>query len=352
MNGKKLKILMWSIVLTITFGAYFVHLIGFIFVYRDIWAKVVLFAFLGVVITFILAPLFHELGHLIFGLCCGFRLVSITLSFIKLKFYKKFEISFVKPYAFGETVFLPKTPNKYPEKLKVTIIGGLLFSAIYMLFGMLVVFLSTNLDCVLIFGLSYHISAYVLLLNVLPFKSDSDGMILLSFTIKSDVYEEMLNNVLSAEAEIMCGTEPKDVSARYLTEFYVSYDYYSVLLKYLRYIAFLWRDEETAFKELFDISDLNKIPDGLYETVYKELFFASVVRGDDAFIKANEEVVIGYLESDDSPSNYRIHSAYRQYKGDVEWANIIIETGLKTLGEDNGFDKYERRLLSLMKNSD
>ncbi len=352
MKGKKLKVLAWTIILIITFGAYLLHLIGFILAYQNVFGKVLLFAFLGVIITFILAPLFHELGHLIFGLFSGLKLVSFTLYFIKLKFYKKFAISFVKPYAFGETVFLPKNPEKYPEKLKNTTLGGLLFSVVYMLAGMLVAFLSTNFYCALMFGLSYHISAYILLVNALPFKSDSDGALLLSFSNKNGVYEEMLTNVLSAHAEIMCGTEPKDVSARYLTEFHVSYDYYSVLLKYFRYIAFLWRDEESAFKELFDVSDLDKIPDSLYETIYKEIFFASIVRGDKAFIKANEEVVIGYLDNDDSPSNYRIHAAYRQYKGDSDWAKLIIESGLKALGDDNGFEKYEKRLLSLMKDND
>ena len=349
MNGKKFKNIMFIIVLLMTFGAYFVHFIGILYLYSDVWAQVLLYALLGVLISFILAPFVHELGHLIVGLILGFRLVSFNLSFIKLQFYKKFRISLVKPYAFGETVFLPKTPDKYPEKLRLTTIAGLVFSVAYMLVGMAIVFLSTNLKLVLLLGIPYHVSAYVLLLNVLPFKSDSDGALLFSYSLKGSVYNEMTYNVLSASAEIMCGVEPKDVSARYLTEFYLSYDYYSVMLKYLRYIAFLWRDEESAFKELFDISDLDKVPDSLYEIVYKELFFASVVRGDVGFIKAHEDIVVGYLE-DDSPSNYRIHAVYRQFKGDEEWAKIIIDSGLKNLSGDDGLSKYEKRLLLAMKN--
>ena len=349
MNGRKLKFIMWGAVVLMTFGAYLVHYIGIMYLYRNDWAHVLLYAFLGLLLSFILAPLLHELGHLIMGLISGFKLVSFNISFIKFTFYKKFKISIVNPYVFGETVFLPKTPNKYPEKLKATTIAGLVSSVIYMLFGMSIVFLSTNLDLVLLFGIPYHVSAYLLILNVLPFKSDSDGALLFSYSLKGNVYNEMVSNVLYASAEIMCGVEPKDVSARYLTEFYVSYDYYSVMLKYLRYIAFLWHDEESAYKELFDISDLSKLPDSLYEIIYKELFFVSVVRGDVGFIKANEETVIGYLD-DDNPSNYRIHATYRMYKGDDEWAKILIESGLKNLNGDDGLSKYERRLLSAMKN--
>lgn len=348
MNSKKLKIIMWIAVLLMTLGAYLVHFIGILYLYSDLWAQVLLYAFLGLLISLFLAPLIHELGHLIVGLVVGFRLVSFNVSFIKLQFYKKFKISIVKPYAFGETVFIPKSPEKYPEKLRATIIAGLVASVIYMLVGMAIVFLSTNLESVLLFGIPYHVSAYILMLNVLPFKSDSDGALVFFYSLKGSVYNEMTSNVLSAMAEIMCGTEPKDVSARYLTEFYVSYDYYSVMLKYLRYIAFLWRDEESAFKELFDVSDLSKIPDSLYETIYKELFFASIVRGDSGFIKANEDTVIGYLD-DDSPSNYRIHAAYRLYKGDDNWAKILIDSGIKNLNDDDGLSRYEKRLLTAMK---
>lgn len=348
MNSKKLKNLIYAIIVLMTFGAYLVHFIGILYPYSDLWVHVSLYAFLGVLITLILAPLVHELGHLIMGLILGFRLVSFNFSFIKLQFYKKFKISLVKPYVFGETVFLPKTPEKYTEKLRLTSIAGIVFSTLYMLAGVAIVFLSTNLDVVLLFGISYHLSAYILLVNALPLKSDSDGALIFSYGLKGDVYKEMVSNALSASAEIMCGVEPKDVSARYLTEFSLSYDYYSVMLKYLRYIAFLWRDEESAFKELFDISDLDKIPDSLYQTVYKELFFASVVRGDDKFIKNHEDIVVGYLE-DGSPSNYRIHAVYRQYKGDVDWANILIEAGLKNLDENDGLSKYEKRLLTAMK---
>ncbi len=348
MNGKRLKIIMFSTLIIVTLTAYLAHFISFMIAYSDRWAEVLLYSFLGIALTLFLAPLAHELGHLTVGLFCGFRVVSFTFLFIKFQFYKKFKISLVKPYAFGETALMPKTSNDYPKRLRATTMGGVIFSVAYMLLGMMVVFLSTDLRLVLLFGISYHISTYVLLLNVLPFKSDSDGVILFSYSLKGGVYLEMMNNVLSAEAEVMCGVEPKDLSAKLLTEFQVSYDYYSVMLKYLRYIAFLWRDEESAFKELFDISDLDQIPESLYETVYKELFFASVVRGDEAFVKAHEEIVVGYLEGDDSPSNYRIHAAYRAYRGDGEWAKIIISSGLKEISPITGLDKYELRLLKAM----
>ncbi len=187
---------------------------------------------------------------------------------------------------------------------------------------------------------------------MLPLREDNDGALLIFYYVKGGVYSELITNVQTIEAEIMCGVEPKDVSSHLLMEFAPSYDYYSVLLKYYRYIAFLWRDEETAFKELFQISDLDKLPDSLYETIYKELFFASIIRGDKSFVLNNEEVVVGYLERQKSPSDFRIHSAYRLFKGDNEWAKLIIESGLKSLQESSGIEKYERRLLEAMQSND
>ena len=352
MKSEKLKILLWGVVLAMTLGAFLIHFISILVAYYHMWAQVLLYSFLGLAITAFLAPLCHELGHVIVGLFCGFRLVSFSIGFLRFSFYKKFKVSFIGFHDFGETIMLPTTPKNYPEKLRATTIAGLIVSVIYMLVGMGIVFLSRNFYVVLLFGISYHLSAYVLLVNVLPFREDNDGALLISYYVKGGIYSELVENVQNAQAEIMCGIEPKDVSSHLLMEFAPSYDYYSVLLKYYRYIAFLWRDEETAFKELFQISDLDRVPDSLYETIYKELFFASIVRQDEAFILNHEEIVIGYLEKEESPSDYRIHSAYRLYKGDTKWANLIIESGLKNLGDDTGIEKYEKRLLLAMKNND
>ncbi len=352
MKSKNIKILLWGVVLAITLGAFLIHFISILVVYNHIWAQVLLYSFLGLVITAFLAPLCHELGHIVVGLCCGFRLVSFTIGFLRFSFDKKLKISLVGFHEFGETVMLPKTPKNYPEKLRATTIAGLLVSVIYMLVGMGIVFLSKNFYVVLLFGISYHLSAYVLLVNALPFREDNDGSLLISYYVKGGVYSELVENVQNVEAEIMCGVEPKDVSSHLLMEFAPSYDYYSVLLKYYRYIAFLWRDEESAFKELFQISDLDKLPDSLYETVYKELFFASIIRGDTAFVLKHEDIVIGYLEKHESASDFRIHSAYRLFKGDNDWAKLIIESGLKTLRDTTGIEKYEKRLLVAMKNND
>ena len=353
LTTKKSKVLIFSLIVIITLGSFVVHFLGILLAFKSNWLYIVLMSLLGLFITSIIASLFHELGHLIFGLFSGLKLVELKIAFISLKFDKKFTISFVKPKEFGETVFMPKNTTNYSFKLRMATLGGLVFSLIYLLFGMTIVFISSNLQLVLLFGVSYHLSFYILLVNAIPFSGSSDGTLLYSYYFKGGLSCELIDNVLSANAEILLGTMPKDVNSYYLTDFAVSYDYYLVMLKYYRYLAFLWRDEESAFKELFQISDISKLPDELYEPIYKELFFASVIRGDSSFIKNNEEIIIGYLENNSSPQDYRIHASYRLYTGENEWAKLIIESGLKALENEvqTGFVKYEKEFLLILKSN-
>ena len=351
MEKRKLKILLWCLILIATLGVYIFHFAGFVIAYKDRVIEVAIYSILGLLLTSILAPLIHELGHLISGVICGFKLRSFTIGFLKLSFKNKFKISLVKPNLFGETAMLPKSTNNYSKKLRITVFSGLIFSLALMLVQMTVLFLCKDLTLVLLFGLPYHLSTYLLVMNLIPFSETSDGYLLFTYYVKGGIYKEIIDNALSVSAEIYLGTRPESVSSHLLTEFSPKYDYYSVLLKYYRYLAFLCRDEDFAFKVLFDISDLDKIPESLYETVYKELFFASIVRGDDNFIRNNEDIVIGYLEKEESPSDYRIHATYRMYKGDGDWARLIVKSGLKNLSDSDGITKFEKNLLEAMNNA-
>ena len=61
MKSKKLKILLWGIVLAMTLGAFLIHFISILVAYSQMWAQVLLYTFLGLVITAFFAPLFLNL---------------------------------------------------------------------------------------------------------------------------------------------------------------------------------------------------------------------------------------------------------------------------------------------------
>ncbi len=74
----------------------------------------------------------HELGHLIFGLIAGLKLLSVKILWFKFDFEHGFKIKAEKADSLGETVFLPKNDKRVSLKVAVSILGGLL-ATIYIL---------------------------------------------------------------------------------------------------------------------------------------------------------------------------------------------------------------------------
>lgn len=353
MKNKTLKIISYALIVLVPLVLYLYQFFSLYAVYKNYTAELILYSLLGLVITLFIASLVHELGHIIVGKACGLKVAVIKILFLNFSFEDKFKLSLCNPINFGETTLLPKTQENYSKKVVKSAIGGLSFSLVYMLIGMMLVAFCKNVSIVLIFGISYHLSAYVLLINLVPLNEESDGFLVFNYFFKSESERFIIDNALNSTAQIMCGVQPKDLDSRLLTEFPLKVGYYSVVIKYYRYLACLWRDEERAFKELFEISDLDKISYSLYEDVYKELFYSSIIMKDENFIKNNKDVVIGYIEKESSPVDYRIHASYRIYTGEKEWAKMIINSGISNLEKQAkyGNASYEIELLKRLKES-
>lgn len=350
MKKDKLQIISWILIFLLVLAFFVLQLVATIIKTDLKWFVAVGYAVLGGIITSIIASIIHELGHVLCGLIIGLKLYSFNVAFLKFSFNGKFKISFVKPNFFGETILVPKTPENYAKKFVISSIWGLVASLVVLAVGLVVAFYSKNVYVYLVFGLSYHVSAYLLLMNLLPIIDNNDGALILTYFLKDEGYKKVLNNSLNISYETMLGKTPFEVSPAYLMAFNASYDYFSVLLKYYRYLAFLWQSVESATKELYDISDLDKLPISLYEIIYKELFYVSILNGDDNYVKKHEDVVVGFLQGHKQAQDYRIHATYRNYKGDVEWAKLIVNSGITALnGSVDGLDKYEAMLLEKIK---
>ena len=66
---------------------------------------------------------------------------------LKLSFENRLKLSLEKANDLGETVFVPKNDNKVSSKVALTILGGLVFSMLLLLIGLLfmVLFFDSNL---------------------------------------------------------------------------------------------------------------------------------------------------------------------------------------------------------------
>ncbi len=283
--------------------------------------------FAGIIITLFLSSLFHELGHLVFALFAGLKIYSFTVLFLQIQFRpKKFpKIKFVLPANFGDTGLFPKKVEKFSKKVFISTIGGVVFSLIYLAFGIISLYLG-DYYTYCIFGITFPITAYIILVNVIPFTEDSDGGLLFNM-LAGGKFKRIIENCLNATASVMLGVEPKDLDSRLLAEFTSDCDIYSVRIIYLRYLAYFRRDSERGVKELISICNSEKLDEYFYMAIFKELFYNALINKDDEYIKANCEEAVNYLSYELHPSDYRIHATYRLYTGEVEWAKLIVKEG-------------------------
>lgn len=350
MSNKKLKqVLAFSITIAVIL-LYILHFSTVIIAFSNEWLKYLLLAILGLFITVILASLVHELGHIICGLILGFKIDYLSILFIKFTFAKKFKISLIFPFEFGETGLTPKNSKNYPDKIVACAISGLIGSLIYMLFGMLVATTTSSIETFVVFGLSYHLSAYIFLINLLPLSSTSDGELLFSKLFKKDRDKVIFNNALQLGADISLGVNPQDVDGELLKFYDESGDKYSMQILYFRYLSYFPNDDIGGFKQLDKIKDLNVLEGEEYIAVLKEKFFKALVLKEQDFIEKYQEEVVDYLSEYSSPSDYRIHATYRIYQGEYEWAKLIINDGLNNIDNFSikGLVKLEKSILKSM----
>lgn len=306
---------------------------------------------LGLILNVFLSSLIHELGHIFFGVLCGLKPVSLTVCFIKISFLKSLKIKLVPFNFFGYTEFVPKDIDGYPSKVFKTTLGGVIFSVLFLIFEIILsnLFLS-NLVIFTLFGMQYLLTLYLLLINIIPFINDNDGNLLFQL-LSSGRERNLIENSLILDALILKGEEPKNINPILLSIYSKDYSVNSVKIIYLRYLSLLEINEEKAFLELEKISNLEKLPRVVYDEILKELFFVAILKKDDIFIAENEDYVLNLLSKEDSPNNYRVHASYRLYKGDNEWAKLIISGGIENLENfaEKGLALTEKRFLLSLK---
>lgn len=307
--------------------------------------------FVGFIATIFLSSLFHELGHLVFALFSGLKIYSFTVLFFKLEFRTKKlpKIRLVFPNNFGDLELLPKKAENFSRKVFVSTLGGAIFSLIYLAFGITMLYVGSYY-AYCIFGITFPITAYIILVNVIPFSENSDGGLLFNM-LAGGKLKKVIENSLNATANVILGVEPKDLDSRLLAEFTQECDIYSVRIIYLRYLAYFRRDGERAIKELITVCDSERLDEYFYATIFKELFYNAVINKDDAYVKANCEEAVNYLSYESHPSDYRIHAVYRLYTNEVEWAKLIVNEGEKKLPNfaEKGIVKQELECLKDIK---
>ncbi len=313
---------------------------------------VVLSIVFGVIITYLLNSVVHEIGHLIAGLIVGLKFNSIQFLWIFIgKEGKKIKIRLKKSNGeVGVTELIPTSKHKVLDKYVVSTLGGLIATFLLLTAQILICFLSKSLVLYASLGITFPITAYILLINVFPTFENNDGYFVYTY-LQGGENRKVCQNYYEATALLYLGVEPSEIEASLLIDYLVESEY-AVGIRYLRYLAYIQSDEERALKELRKISDLSKFT-SIKEEVFEELFFSALTIGDEIFIKTYEQDAVKIFEKQDRPQSYRTHAVYRIKNGEVDWAKLILKSGIEFC--DNyavkGVAKAEKRYMQLILNN-
>ena len=127
-------------------------------------------AIVGIALSVMLAPIVHELGHVLFAVKNGMRIMLVKcfcFRYQRVDGNKRF--SFVSPFLPDETQVTPKFSGNMKKRVARYTLGGLIFSGIFLVLLAVIAWLWTAFlgNAYLLFGMLPY-AIYLLLLNAAP----------------------------------------------------------------------------------------------------------------------------------------------------------------------------------------
>lgn len=314
------------------------------------FARVIAYSVLGCLITLFANIFLHEIFHLIFGAFAGLKFSELQLFFLNLKKKgKKIKFKFKgADGVFGYSLMATDNPDGAMKKYVVSSFGGLLISFLIIVSQVVVSLSVKDLFLVVAIGNTLPISVYIFLINLLPVFENNDGSLIYLYAMGGEK-KATCENYFKAVALLNSGVEPSNLDSKYLIKSDADFTY-GAKIAYLRYLAYITSDEEEAFKELYSLSDLSKHQD-MYDEIFEEMFFSAILMDDKKFIKNNENYAIKIFENPIRPQTFRVHASYRVYTEELDWAKLIVDSGISFCEdyEVKGIAKAEKSYLELIK---
>ena len=287
----------------------------------------ILYAVLGVLAFYLINAIVHELAHVISGAIAGLKPYSVQILnlFIGKDESGKFKVCFKRSYGeLGSTVLMPKNSEKVFEKHVISAFCALLSNLIVMVVQCVVALTTSSLFVYSFIGVSFPITLYIFLVNLIPVFENDGRLVVFFFTGGEDV--EIAKNYYTAVSDLTLGQLPENLNSTLLIK--IGNGAYSAGIRYLRYLAYLKNDEESAFKELELIPSDNE-PYMLFDEIEKEKFFIAMIKDNANYVNQFSGSIVGLIEDNKTPSDYRIHAVYRIRTGDIEWAKLILNSGIE-----------------------
>lgn len=319
---------------------------------------------LGGLLSLLVCTALHELGHVIFGLCCGFRFNSMRIGLMNIhKKDGKLRITFSRlPESLaGSTEMLPKNADKLYSRFLVTISGGLIFSFVVLAGACVVLFLYPIVPfaAYIFAGTALPFAFHIFFYNILPFNDDdldTDGGMLRGLLKREPSYLTAVN-ILAIEGYLYQGKTPAEIDR----ELYFGLpqlpedDLNFIVLTSYRFMYDLDSgDVESAIKASDRLEGLLEyVPRLYYNDISAEILFCECcMKGDIASAKRRYEEIRQYLTGEKSLQTYRVCAAYELYVNHDKIAALRALSAAQQKADEcelEGVRRYERKLIACIR---
>ena len=315
----------------------------------------------GAAAAFVLAPAFHELGHVIFATANSLQ--TVYCKFFCFRFYRrdgKCRFGFTNPFAPDETQVLPMGSEDMKERAYAYAIGGLAVEGAFLL-----VLITACVVCWCLGATAYiavamlPYTAYHFLLNLLPveYPSGKTDALVASGLKKDAPTEQTMLNIMRIHGELQAGKTYSEMegswyfSAPQLAEDEPLF----VAILDARYCYYVEKEEyEKAFDCLKRIRVAGEyLSEQEILTLERNLAYLCLVGGNDEVLKAAVKNGEEYWQSDDA-SIKRTLALYMQKCGETDRAQALITQAKNLLEKESivGLRRHEELLLSRITKED
>ena len=328
--------------------------VAFIFAWRT-GAKQSLNFLFGMLGSFIIAPIFHEIGHLAFLTANKMECVYIKCFCFKqyIKNGKK-RFGFASPFKADETQAIPKTGGNMKKRASAYTVGGLVFSGI-----LLIILVGAALACTLLNVTKYTLwgavpySAYILILNVAPleYASGKTDALVYRGIQKGEPAEKVMLSAMEIQGQLYEGKSFAEIDENLyfdVPQLCEDEPLYAVILD-LRYRYYL---EKNDLKKAADC--LNRLvqaqaylTDIEVEKIAAELTYMHSLNGDLERAEESGKICRGFLKEDTATAK-RILAAYSAAFGKTEAVVPLLAQANEILKKERilGVKRFEEILIS------
>lgn len=309
---------------------------------------------MGVFLSFILAPFFHEIGHVVFALGSDMRIVYTKFFCVRL--YEdggKLKPSLASPFEPEETQAVPKSSKNMRRRALWYTAGGLIFGGAYLIVVAVLAFLLPAPAQNVFFG-ALPYAAYLFFLNAVPMwlvSGKTDALIYRGI-LRGEAEENAMVSSMEIYGFLSEGKRFSEIEHSRFSFPVVREDapMYAVIAD-LRYRYFLdIGNFDAAANEINRLALCSGYLSELQaEEVAAELSFMHSLSSD--LEKAEEtRALAGHYLAEEELSSLRINAAYYKAKGDEKKAKEYIKKALEKLESEPIFGKRkweEKRILEV-----